>query len=105
RAELRRLRVVSRREVERRRVDAIPHARRARAVREEVAEVSTAVAAGDLGAPHSEGAILLGRDMPLFDDVVEARPTGPRLELRPRAEERFPAADAATSSSILMAPR
>ncbi len=95
---------LSRREVERRRVDAIPHAGRAWAVREEVAEVRATIAACDLGAPHPEGAILSSRDVSLFDDVVEAWPTRPRLELRPRVEERFPADDAAVGSRTVVIP-
>src|SRR5256886_10310468 len=62
------------------------------------------MAAGDLGAPHPEGPILRGRDMTLFDDVVEARPTRPRLELRPRVEERLAANDAAIRSLTVVIP-
>src|SRR5438132_13346809 len=69
--------IVSRREVERRRVDAVAHARRAWSIREEMAEVSAAVAAGDLGAHHPERVVFLCRDVALLDDVIEARPARP----------------------------
>src|SRR5437899_1537134 len=97
-------RLVSRREVERRRVDAVPHTRRIWTVREKMAEVRTAAAALDLGPAHAEGAILRGRDMPLLDDVVEARPAGPRLELGPGVEERLPAHDAAIRPLAVVIP-
>src|SRR5438093_2199846 len=83
------------REVEGRRVDAIPHARRVRTVREKMPEMRAAVAALDLGPPHPEGAILFGRDVSLLDDVVEARPAGPRLEFGPRINKRIAVHDAA----------
>src|SRR5438093_212295 len=95
---------VSWREVEGRRVDAIPHARRVRTVREKMPEVRAAVAALDLGAQHPEGAILLGRDVALLDDVVEARPAGPRLEFGPRIKKRIAAHDAAIRPLAVVIP-
>src|SRR5438067_2992184 len=96
--------IVARREVERRRVDAIAQAGRVRAVREEVAQMSAAMAARDLGPPHPERIVFLRRDVALLDDVVEARPTRPRFELRPRIEERFVAHDAAIRSLAMVVP-
>src|SRR5438874_720532 len=76
-------------EVERRRVDAVAHARRVGTVREEMSEMRAAAGAFDLDPAHAEGPVLFRRDAPFFRDVVEARPSRARLELRTGVEERL----------------
>src|SRR5919201_3178071 len=78
-----------RREVERGGVDAVPRAGRARAVREEVAEMRSAVPADDLGPAHPVRNVLARPHPPALDDVIEARPPRARLELRRRVEQRL----------------
>src|SRR5438105_13437792 len=96
--------IVARREVERGGVDAVAQAGRVRAVRKEVAQMSAAMAAGDFGAPHTQRVVFLCRDVALRDDVVEAGPASPRLELRARIEKRFVADDAAIGPLAVVVP-
>ena len=70
------------------RVHAVAQAGRARAVVEDVAEVRAARAAVDLDRGASRSAVLLRRDAPVLDHVVEARPARAGLELRARVEQR-----------------
>src|SRR5437660_11215893 len=66
--------------------------------------MSAAMAAGDFGAPHTQRVVFLCRDVALLDDVVEARPARPRLELRARIEKRLVADDAAIGPLAVVVP-
>jgi hypothetical protein len=63
--------------------------------------MTAATAAADLGADHSEAAILVHLDVLRNRRLVEARPTRPGLELRVRAEELGPTSGAAICPVIL----
>src|SRR5262245_41471679 len=68
------------------RIDAVPQARGLRAVVENVAQVSVAPAAHQLGPLHEEAVVGAGPDVLPGDRLGEARPSGPRLELILRKE-------------------
>ncbi len=61
--------------------------RLARAVIEDVPEVTAAGSAEDLGAPHPEGRVVVEDDI-AFDRPVKTRPAAIAVELRVRREDR-----------------
>src|SRR5213594_568181 len=69
-----------------------------------MAEMRAAFAAPDLDPAHAARAVLVGRDVALLDDVVEARPSCAGFELGPGVEERFAAHDAAIRALAVMVP-
>src|SRR2546426_7089507 len=68
-------------------VDAVPQARRLRAVFEHMAQVGPAVGALDLGPPHEQAAIFLLFHVLFLDRRPETRPAGSGVEFRERSEE------------------
>jgi hypothetical protein len=82
-------------------VDAVPLARRRGAVVEDVAEVATATFAQDLGAGHAETRILPELDVLRHRGLVEARPAGAGVELRPGGEQLRAAARASVGAVVL----
>ena len=62
-------------------VDAVAQACWLRAVVEDVAQVATAVRAGDLGPDHEQAAVDVLRDRGIVRRRVEARPAAVRVEL------------------------
>jgi CRISPR-associated endonuclease/helicase Cas3 len=89
-------------EVERRAVDAIPKARRRRAVREHVAEMTAAGAAVHLRARHPVAPIDRGADGAV-ERREKAGPSRPALELPVRHEERLAAPRAAERAGPVLA--
>src|SRR5262249_31461335 len=90
-------------EVERHRIDAVAEASRLRSIAEQIAQMRVASAARDLAvrvpaARLSVVHVLLGDRLPI------ARPSGARIELRVRREERSVAADAAEQSLLVEVP-
>src|SRR5689334_976153 len=83
-------------------VDAVALARRAWAVVEDVSEVAAAATADDLGAAHQETIVGAQLDGLRDGGLGEARPAGPRLELRVRREEHRAACRAAVIAGILV---
>ena len=73
-----------RREGERRAVHTVTLPGRIRAVGKHVAEMSVAVGAADLGAPHEPGAVLVLAHRVRLDRRPEARPAGAGVEFRRR---------------------
>src|SRR5581483_7391212 len=88
-------------EPERRRVDAVPLPRRLGPVVEDVPQVPLAARAQDLRALHEEAPVGAHHDRVRLDRLPEARPAGPRLELRLRAEQRRAAPRAAVHALVL----
>src|SRR5262249_26303557 len=74
-------------ERQRARVDAVPLAGRPGAIVEDVAKVTAAAAAHDLGAPHEQAVVRPQLDRLGDRGLVEARPAGARVELGARAEQ------------------
>src|SRR5688572_14699369 len=97
-------RVVGRVEVKGRAVHAVAVARRARTVREEVAEVGTAVRAADLDPGHAVAEVGVGLDRVLADRPPEARPTGAGVVLGVAREQRLVAHDAAIDPGVVVVP-
>src|SRR5262249_6561433 len=91
-------------EVQRCRVDAVALAGRFRAVLEDVAEVGVTAAAQRLGADHGPAPVALRGDVFRADRLVEARPTGPRIEFGRGIEQRLPAADADVHPVLVVVP-
>ena len=87
-------------EIQRDPIDAITQAGRGRAVRKHVAQMSSAPAAVDLFAHHSEAAIPRAFERAL-DRCKETRPTGAALEL-PIGHEQGLAAGGAFERSLAM---
>src|SRR5438477_1507923 len=80
-----------RREVETDRVDAKALAGRRRAVGEDMALVTAAAGADDLGSDHTVAGVADRLQMSLGERLGEARPTGAALELGAAMEQRQPA--------------
>src|SRR6185436_8829203 len=79
------------REAERYRIQAVTFAGRRRAVRKHVAEMAAAARADDFGANHAVTGIADFAHVPGIERREKARPTGARVELRARPEQRQPA--------------
>src|SRR5512145_933129 len=79
------------RELQRHRVDAIALAARRRPVGEDVALVSAAAGADDLGADHAVAGVADGAEVIFRKRSREARPARAALELRAAPEQRQPA--------------
>src|SRR5712692_7446922 len=74
-------------ERQRARIDAVPLTGRPGTVVEDVAKVTAAAAAHDLGTPHQQAVIRPQLDRLGDRGLVEARPAGARVELGVRAEQ------------------
>src|SRR2546422_143712 len=85
-------------------VDAVPQARRLRAVFEHMAQVGPAVGALDLGPPHEQAAIFLLLHVLFLDRRPETRPAGSGVEFRERGEEFLPADDAHVDPGLVVVP-
>src|SRR5262245_52934956 len=84
---------VSRAELQRRAVHAVPETRRLRAVGKDMTEMAAAVRAVHLG-PHHQPASIEARPDRAAERTPETRPAGAAVEFRVRREERMPAAGA-----------
>ena len=91
-------------EIERGRVDAVALARRAGPVVEDVAEMTSAGRARDLGASHPMARVGLGDDAVEVGGLDEARPAGPGVELVLGAEELRPATGTAVDAGRMLVP-
>ena len=86
-------------------VDAVAQAGRTRAVLEDVAQVRIAVLRAHFDAPHAVADVGVIDDMLGFDRLREARPTGARLELVERAEQRLAADDVDVQAGLVVVPK
>src|SRR5439155_25079425 len=91
-------------ESQRRRVDAIPQAGRARAVVEHVSQMRAAVRAFHFGPPHEQIAILLLPDALFPERLPEARPSRPGIEFGLRCEKFLATDDAPIDPVIVVVP-
>src|SRR5262245_11493363 len=82
------------REGERFGVDTVSQASRGGAIIENMAEMSIAAGAQDLGADHAVAAVFMGDDILVGYGLEEAGPAGAGVELVTRGEQRQPTADA-----------
>ena len=89
------------RELQRHRVEAVPQAGWAWAVREHVAEVAAAPSADDLVANHAVAGVAVNADVLRVERCIEARPAGARLELGSRPEEWQIAESAVVHAGLL----
>ena len=72
------------------------------AVLEDMAQVTAATGAEDLGADHAVGGISQFGDVLLGEGLVEARPTGSGMKLGARREEREVAAGAKVDAGLVI---
>src|SRR5439155_11512568 len=98
------LELLDRDEAEGRRVDAVAKARRGRPVVEDVPEMRFTMLGADLGPFHEELAILAPLDVLVLERASEARPSGSRVELVERAEERLAGGDVDVDARLLAVP-
>src|SRR5205807_3900621 len=91
-------------ELQRRRVDAVPQAGRARAVVEHVSQMRAAVRAFHFGPPQEQIAILLLPVAFFPDRLPEARPSRPGIEFGLRCEEFLATDDAPIDPVIVVVP-
>ena len=96
--------LLSRPEIERRRIHAIPQARRRRTVIKHVPQVRIARGAANLGPHHAVGRILVLDHAATRDRLGEARPARPGIKLRLRIKQRSPTAHAVVHPRILRVP-
>ena len=80
--------------IQRRGIHAVAQAGRLRAVVKDVPQVRVASRAQHLGASHEKRAVGFGAHVLFGDRLIEAWPSGARLELGIRIEQRRGAADA-----------